>query len=139
MHSRQRKSYLVNFEYFTDEISNHRGQHHQEAHQPAVTGNQLCSGGFLCIKIYSIIKTHIFNFFLIPFTFHTYEFISWQRPCFKILYHFCLFVIKIRNERFINRGTTMRKFSRLNHILGMYWKVCYIYTDIKLISFALTD
>lgn len=61
MHSRQRKSYLVNFEYFTDEISNHRGQHHQEAHQPAVTGNQLCSGGFLCIKIDSIINGNVPN------------------------------------------------------------------------------
>ena len=89
MHSRHRKSYLVNFEYFTDEISNHRGQHHQEAHQPAVTGSLLCIGGFLCIKIYSIIKTHIFNFFLIPsFTFHIYIYIYMNLYLDKD--HFCL-------------------------------------------------
>lgn len=69
MHSRQRNSYLVDFEYLTDEISNHRGQHHQEAHRPAVTGSQLCSGGFLYTNIYSIVKINAPHFITLPFVF----------------------------------------------------------------------
>ena len=59
MHSKQIKIYLVDSEYFTDEISNHRGQRHQEAHQPAVTGNQLCSGGFLNLNICFPVNTSL--------------------------------------------------------------------------------
>lgn len=74
MHANVINSYLIEFEYLIDEISNHQGQRHQEAHRPAGTGNQLCSEGFLYAKI----RFTINNLFPTLLTFFIFSFLYLQ-------------------------------------------------------------